>query len=78
MSENKARRLPNGELTTDVRAYCDAWDEFAAPLERALGWKMVAFDSEVVFKMPDGERVRLPTGAVDSLNTLVNSRGKEA
>ncbi len=46
MAANRVRtfRLPNGTTTNSATKYCNAWREFAKPIEKALNVEVFAYD----------------------------------
>lgn len=56
------RRLPRGGTTKSVRKYIAEWRKLGAPIEKALGGRMNAFDPGISFIIPDHtEGVHLAT-----------------
>ena len=43
-------RKPNGTGTDDVEEGVNAWKALAAPIEKATGWKLYAFDPDLCFQ----------------------------
>ena len=46
-----AGKLPNGEVTYDQEEYIDAWRALATPVERITGWRLAAFDPDLLFRV---------------------------
>ncbi len=47
------RRLPDGRLANSRERYLRAWQEVAAPVCEATGWKLAAFDPDIRLTSPE-------------------------
>lgn len=70
-------RKPNGEYTDDIGEMAKAWRELAAPIEKATGWKLYAFNPDLAFRAPptrSWQNVQIP---VEFAHALSNALKKE-
>lgn len=62
------RRMPDGTLSADANAYCDAWAKEAEIVEEMFpGFRLEAYNPGFVFDNGQGIRFDLPKPAIDAL-----------
>ncbi len=60
-------KLPDGTTTLSPEKYVAAWRALAAPIERALECKVMAFDPGFLFDLGGGRSLDLPADVVRKL-----------
>lgn len=66
------RRMPDGTLTDDAVAYCEAWEKEAEVVEEMFsGFKLDAYNPGFVFDNGQGVRFELPRVAIAALRNTV-------
>ena len=64
--------LPDGNITSDVIVYVDAWDKLTMPLAEKFNVVILGYDPEVLIakQLPDGSTsspIRLPVWFVNEI-----------
>lgn len=66
MNQRK-RRLPSGNYTSNLDYYLRAWKQVARPIIKKTGWRLMAFNPGFLFVDNDDQTISMTTSQIKDL-----------